>query len=154
MFTTKTSTIILSAAKDLTRHTEILSEAKDDKSLPILIGNIHQDGHIDMTYLDGQWSLSLPWWWAGRAPYMASLRWNGSPWDHHSPHVSGGELLFSPTGRTGPFRQLGCSCPALGANSGSLRLPRGCGRGTTYDPHEDKEQYPVDYSSDDEEDQA
>jgi len=43
MFTTKTGNVILSEAKDLTCHTEILSEAKDDRSIPILIGNILQE---------------------------------------------------------------------------------------------------------------
>jgi len=45
MFTTKTGNVILSEAKDLTCHTEILSEAKDDRSIPVLIGNIHQVRH-------------------------------------------------------------------------------------------------------------
>jgi len=38
----KTGTVILSAAKNLPRHTEILSAVKNDRPLPILIRNVHQ----------------------------------------------------------------------------------------------------------------
>src|SRR6266699_1088241 len=63
-------------------------------------------------------------------------------------------LSISSTCHASTLRQLSRCGPALGANSGSLGLPRGCNRGPAHHPDEDKEQYPASDANNDQERQV
>ena len=49
ILTSKVGTVILSAAKNLPRHTEILRCAQNDRVFPILVGNSHQGESTHVT---------------------------------------------------------------------------------------------------------
>src|SRR5260370_10181842 len=64
-FNNRIGNVILSAAKDLARHAEILRCAQDDRSMPVLIGKIHQpllaDLHLPNTMKNSEIKTREAW---------------------------------------------------------------------------------------------